>query len=144
MSIGEIITTPTGLAVVVELLPTTFKLDGQVLGQVVAQPLTGGPALPVSAPTDHLGGIPYRSLVAQAATAYVAAVVERPPVATASGAWTSAAGAEAAAGAANGSSAGVAPGTGAPPPVAYALAARAYQATLDRAIQPGPIIVLVG
>ena len=135
MSIGEIITTPTGLAVVVELLPTTFKLDGQVLGQVVAQPLTGGPALPVGAPpSDHLGGIPYRSLVAQAATAYVAAVVERPPVATASGAWTSAAGAEAAGGVTN----------GAPSPIAYAFAARAYQATLDRALQPGPIIVIVG
>jgi hypothetical protein len=82
MSIGEIITTPTGLAVVTAVLPQTISVGNQTFVQVVSQPLTGGPSAAVSASPPGLiaglagGGIPYRSLAAQAATAYVAYVEE--------------------------------------------------------------------
>lgn len=142
MSIGEIITTPTGLAVITEILPITIPVGTQKLRQVVSQPLTGGPEVgPEVAPPSSIpgGGIPYRSLEAQAATAYVALVVEAPPVATPSGAWTAAAGAE---------RAGTMQGSGASwgmsaSPAAHAWAARAYKSTLNRAIQPSPLIILL-
>ena len=80
MSIGEIITTPTGLAVVTAVLPQTLNIGNQTLAEVVTEPLTGGPSVTPSPPSPPSsipgGGIPYRSLEAQAATAYVAFVVE--------------------------------------------------------------------
>ena len=78
MSIGEIITTPQGLGVVVEVLPTSFKVGSYTLGQVVAEPLTGGPeTVPSGAPAPGAEPLTlYQAIQAQAAALYVASVVE--------------------------------------------------------------------
>ena len=78
MSIGEIITTPQGLAVVVEVLPTSFKVGSYTLGQVVAEPLTGGPeTVPSGAPAPGAEPLTlYQAIQSQAAALYVASVVE--------------------------------------------------------------------
>ena len=77
MSIGQIITTAQGMAVVVEVLPTSVNLGNEALRQVVAEPLTGGPPPPVPAVPTVPGEqplTPYQAIMAQAAAAYVAFV----------------------------------------------------------------------
>jgi hypothetical protein len=138
----EIITTPQGLAVVVQVLPTTFNVGTQVLGQVVAEPLGGGVAPPPSGPSAPSGppaltgqpGTPFASVRTQTAAAFVASVIDQPPTAPTSDDTNSASGAAAARGSSPGST------------VAqyFAAAAKAYQSTEDRSDKPGPQIILTG
>jgi hypothetical protein len=79
MSIGEIISTAQGLAVVTQVLPTQFKVGTQTLSQVVAAPLTGGGA-PYSPPVESgtIAAIIAQLLAQQAAVNFVTAVVNAP------------------------------------------------------------------
>ena len=150
MSIGEIITTPTGLAVVTAVLPQTLNIGNQTLAEVVTEPLTGGPSVTSSpSPPSSIpgGGIPYRSLEAQAATAYVAFVVEetqaevenlvtRNALATQSQ--------ELGALGVTGSGSGSGSGTASTTPAAFASATSAYQSTQSRSNRTSSTIMLFG
>ena len=151
MSIGEIVTTPSGLAVVTAVLPQTLKIGDQTMAEVVTQPLTGGPSLTPSAPSPPSslpgGGVPFRSLAAQAATAYVAFVVEetqaevenlvtRNALATQSQ--------ELGALGVTGSGSGSGSGTASTTPAAFASATSAYQSTQSRSNRTSSTIMLFG
>ncbi len=128
MSIGQIITTAQGMAVVVEVLPTSVNLGNEALRQVVAEPLTGGPPPPVPAVPTVPGEqplTPYQAIMAQAAAAYVAFVATQLDLEE----WSLAAGTG---------------GSAAAPSNAYSAAAQAYQSAQNLTGQPGPRIVVVG
>lgn len=79
MSVGEIVTSAQGLGVVVQELPTSFKVGSYTVGQVLVEPLTGGPEsvpsgppAPGAAPTT-----PYLAVQAEVAALYVTTVVEQ-------------------------------------------------------------------
>ncbi len=132
-SIGEIITTPQGLAVVVQVLPTQLNVGGQTVSQVVVAPLTGGPA-PVGAPASapSLPGFS-PTVQAQAGAVYVALVAATPDTSS-SGAVAGTGGAPSSSGASSGGT-GSAPDEGspdtAPTSVDFSSAATAYQTTSD-------------
>lgn len=129
MTIGEIITTPQGLAVVAQVLPATYRLGSETLHQVVAEPLTGGPPPLVPAvptPPGEQPLTPYQVMQSLAAAAYVAFVAVQPPSTEGSGGTVEPGGNSRA------------------PPCAYSAAAQAYQSTLDLASQTGPQVVVVG
>jgi hypothetical protein len=141
MSIGEIISTHQGVAVVVEVLPQTVRVGSQTLAQVVAQPLDGGPSVaPAVAQPFPGGGIPYRSLAGQAATAYVASVVE---VVTAQDSFAAIQAGVRAEGAVANRIGGVEFGQ-TMPPTAFSAATWAYYTTQTRSSQPKPTIRMFG
>lgn len=144
MSIGEIIATHQGVAVVVEVLPQTVRVGSQTLAQVVAQPIDGGPSLaPAAASPFPGGGIPYRSLAGQAATAYVASVVEIVTAEDSFAAIQAGVRAENAVAEVFGETQFTltSPAT---PPTAFSSATHAYHTAQTRSTQPQPTIRMFG
>ena len=79
MSIGAIISTPQGLAVVTQVLPTQFKVGSQTLSQVVAAPLGGGGVYAPPAAEGSLAATIDSLIAGQPAAAVVTSMVDPPP-----------------------------------------------------------------
>lgn len=153
-SVGEIFTAPQqGLSVVVNVLPTTVDNGIQTLSQVVASPLTAGPA-PAAAervkPSRSNAFTP--SAASQAASTFVALLADEQQstttgtTGTQGGSGSASAGSSGGAGGAGGSGAASGGGSsqGSATPNTHSSAANAYQATQSRGGAQGQQPLAVG